>query len=240
MAGDINVTNSGELAAWNSQRTYIERPLEHSALIAAHPDTTLVLAGPPRLYSNDAIDRIFPIGMAQNIALTQRIPTTPMQALGSGRLFYVSGKAQVGATLQRLALKGKNLLRVMYSNAINFAGLDPSQLDDKASFDKNDQTVINLDSELFRIPFGLGVVFKDRLHHNITSFYMELCMISDWSMQVAVGQNMVIESISLMCDRITPYVFKNVGDNSQGYPSNDIYKAVFGNEAAAAQSADNP
>lgn len=229
---DIRIVNDGKLTNWNSQKSYIERPLSHSALIAAHPDTTIVLAGPPRLISGDTTveNNIFPIGMVQAVALTQRIPTTPMQAIGSGRLFYVSGKAQVGVTLQRLALKGKNLLKVLYSNALNL-GVDPSNLDDIAALKKDSDTLINLDSELFRIPFGLGMLYKDRLHHTISSYYLEMCAISDWSMQVAVGQNMILESVSIMCDRIYPYVFGSTPNDT--HPETDnIYKAVFGEKGS--------
>ena len=34
---------------WKFQNSYIERLMDHSALTTAHPDDTLILAGPPRL-----------------------------------------------------------------------------------------------------------------------------------------------------------------------------------------------
>ncbi len=49
------VSNATE---WQFQNSYIERLMDHAALTAAHPDDTLILAGPPR-YVNQKADEIF-------------------------------------------------------------------------------------------------------------------------------------------------------------------------------------
>lgn len=233
---DINVVDKDAINNWVSQKSYIEKLMDNSALTAAHPDNTLVLAGPPRLIvdDNSFLSRILPIGMLQQFSLTQRLPTTPMQAIGSGRLFYVSGKAQVGATIMRLYVNGRNLLRVLSNNAIE-AGVNVAALNDAAALDAADKCIINLDSELFKIPFGMGIIFKDKLHNTIGSFYMELCMISDWSLQVATGQTMILENVTLMADRIRPYMFSNIGNVLPNYPKSNIYASIFGNAVGPTQ-----
>lgn len=61
-----------------------------------------------------------------------------------------------------------------------------------------------MDSELFLIPFGLGCVIRDKSQTTIGSFYLELCVIPTYNMGVTAGQSMIMESVSLLFDRIVP------------------------------------
>jgi hypothetical protein len=194
---------------WNIQDSYVERLLDNAAYTSAHPDDTLLLAGPARFDSVTADGRPFTeslsaIGMVQGFSAQQSKPIQPMMSIGSGRQFYVSGKAQTSWSMQRLFVNGKNLLKVLSTQA-QAAGLDVSQFDEKAAYaDKSEQFWVNLDSELFLIPFGLGVLFRDKVHNTIGAFYMELCVINSWSLSLNAGGNMIAEAVSGMSDRITP------------------------------------
>ena len=206
----IGVMNEAAQDAWKFQETHIERWMDHSALTSAHPDDTLILAGAPRFISSstdNALQGMLPLGMVQQMQITQQKPTVPAMAIGSGRSFFLSGKAQGSASIARLFVNGRNLLRALYTNAVQ-AGIDPSSLDDRASVaatSSNDSSFFaNLDSELFLIPFGMAVLFRDKVHNMLGAIYLELCMINTWAVAVGAGQNMIMENVTMLFDRVLP------------------------------------
>jgi len=190
---------------WAFQQSYVERVMDNAAYTAAHPDDTLVLAGPARK-QNLNTSNLLAIGMLQAVNFTQTKPTQPMMAIGSGRSFYVSGKAQTQWTMGRLFVNGRNLLRVLSHNAVA-GGINPAQFDDQvADADpESGKYFINLDSELFLIPFGMGAVFRDKTHGFCGGFYAELSMITSYAIGWNAGQNLVLENVSGMSDRLLPF-----------------------------------
>lgn len=213
------VRNLGD--TWRFQESYVERIMDNAAYTAAHPDDTLVLAGPARKNSVSTLqERLIAIGMLQAVNFTQSKPTQPMMAIGSGRSFYVSGKAQTQWTMGRLFVNGRNLLRVLYHNAVQ-GGINPQLFDDPATglSAEDKKFFINLDSELFLIPFGLASVFRDKTHGFCGGFYAELSMITSYAIGWNAGQNLVLENVSGMCDRLLPFG----GDTPTGvYPNGGI------------------
>jgi len=199
---------------WTFQESHVERVMDNAAYTAAHPDDTLVLAGPARrdaLVAGGAGNTDQPhrsliaIGMIQAAQFSQTKPTQPMMAIGSGRSFYVSGKSQTQWTFGRLFVNGRNLLRVLYHNAVA-AGLDPANFDDVAAARTgNQQFYINLDSELFLIPMGLACVFRDKTHGYCGGFFAELCMITSYALGWNAGQNLILENVTGLADRLLPY-----------------------------------
>jgi hypothetical protein len=198
--------------------------MDHAALTSAHPDDTLILAGPSRYSMSNPptifFEQLLPIGMVQSFNAMMQKPTQPMQAIGSGRNFYVSGKAQGSAQIARLFVNGRNLLRVLYTNAVQ-AGMDVKNFDDiaatrtitnSANSGTAHQFFMNLDSELFLIPVGLACFFRDKVHNAIGAFYMELCMINSYNIAFNAGQNMILENVALVFDRALPI---NMGDSGQ-------------------------
>lgn len=229
---------------WKFQNSYVERLMDHSALTSVHPDDTLILAGPPRYLpaANQAqsiFDKLLPLGMVQQMQVTQQKPTIPAMAVGSGRGFYLSGKAQGNASVARLFVNGRNLLRALQTNAIQ-AGISAQLFDDKASVEQYSQFFCNLDSELFLIPFGMMVVFRDKVHNRVGAFYLELCMVNTWSVAVGAGQNMIMENANILFDRLLPVNSTGIGeisttanynpDSAQGTP---LFKSVFQGEGQA-------
>jgi len=196
---------------WQFQESYVERVMDNAAYTAAHPDDTLVLAGPARIQglTQGGATSLLAIGMLQAVQFTQSKPTQPMMAIGSGRSFYVSGKAQTQWSMGRLFVNGRNLLRVLYHNAVK-GGVDPSKFDDVATASSgNQQYYINLDSELFLVPFGLASVFRDKTHGYCGGFYAELTMINSYSIGWNAGQNLILENVTGVSDRLLPF-----GENS--------------------------
>ena len=230
-----SVVTSADQGSWLFQQSYVERLMDHAALSSAHPDDTLLLAGPPRYGNQDLsepspLEAMLPIGMVQNINVTQTKPTQPLMSIGSGRMFFASGKAQGTAAMARLFCNGRNLLRVLYTNAVQ-ADVDPNKFDDRAAVPAG-QTQLsvgatfpkffaNLDSELFLIPFGLGCLFRDKVHKAIGAFYLELCMINNWTINFSAGQNLILENVNILFDRLIPIGLGSAGDVPTNYPLKD-------------------
>jgi hypothetical protein len=209
----IGITTGVE--TWKFQEHHVERHMDNAAYEAAHPDDTLVLAGPPRRDSlnggtganaggGQGVGSLLAIGMLQSVQFTQSKPTQPMMAIGSGRSFFVSGKAQTQWNIARLFVNGRNLLRVLYHNAIA-AGVDVSNMDDQAALRGQSQYFINLDSELYYVPFGLAAFFRNKAHAIVGAFYCELAMINSYAVGMTAGQNMILENVSGMADRLQPF-----------------------------------
>lgn len=222
-----------DISNWNFQNSYVERLMDHSALTSAHPDDTLVLAGPPRYLGPTAQNlwtTMKPLGGVQNVQITSNNPVVPAQAIGSGRYFYLVGKPSHGINIARLFIKGKNLARAFYDNAIA-AGIKPELFDDKAAAvsGQNENFLANMDSELFKIPFGLAILFRDKIHEGLGAVYIELCLMTNWSVGFTAGQSMILENVNLIADRIRPIDLGTYGAApTTGYPDlATIKKAVF-------------
>lgn len=204
---------------WYTQDNYVERQLENSAITAANPDDTIFLAGPPR-YDADAGDsfteRLLPIGQVINFSYSNSVPVQPMTSFGSGRAFYVRGKSSVTGNIGRILLDGRNLIRALYTNAVQ-AGIDVSKFDDAAAAESSDEGYYaNLDSELFYIPFGLCVLLRNKLKQTIVSLYYELCMITNHNMSMAAGQPTTMEGISFLADRVRVIDANNLVPQASG------------------------
>jgi hypothetical protein len=119
---------------WAFQNSHVERMMDNAAYTAAHPDDTLVMAGPARrgAFREGGAKSLLAIGMLQAAQFTTTKPTQPMMAIGSGRCFYVSGKSQTQWSFGRLFVNGRNLLRVLYHNAVK-GGINPALFDDPAT-----------------------------------------------------------------------------------------------------------
>jgi len=189
---------------WNPQDACIERLMDNAAYTSAHPDDTLVLVGPARHSSVADYSVLQPVGMLQQMQVSQQRPVQPLQAIGSGRNYFLAGKPMVNFSIGRLFAKGPNLHRALYKNIMNNATIEGFNPSERASASNNPDSVFNMDSEMFLVPFGLVVAFRDKSGGSLGSFYIESCMISSYSIGVAAGQNMVMENVNGSADRIYP------------------------------------
>lgn len=232
------VTGADE--SWSFQQSYVERLMDHAALTSAHPDDTLILAGPAR-YGSGQLDGnseqplgdCLAVGMVQNINVTQTKPTQPLMAIGSGRVFFVSGKAQGTAAMARLFVNGRNLLRVLHTNAVS-QSVKPDLFDDKAALTTSggvSQFFANLDSELFLVPFGLACLFRDKIHNILGAFYLELCMVNNWTINFSAGQNLILENVNILFDRLVPINMGTAGAPRTDYPDGDTIDSILGEGA---------
>jgi len=202
----IGITRS--LGNWSFQGNHVERPLDNASYEAAHPDDSLIVAGPGRSgvarTATSGPGSMLTIGMFQAFNVNTSVPVQPMQAIGSGRNFMVRSKSQSSWTLTRALINGRNLLRALYHSAVA-AQIPVHLLDDPAATTQTSQFWINLDSELYYVPFGLGVVVRSKSHSLVMSMYCELSMINSYATSIMAGQAMIAENVSAICDRLMPW-----------------------------------
>lgn len=228
---DKNVTTG--LDNWKYQDNYVERVMDNAAYTAAHPDDTLIMVGPPRLRLLNAGEenkKLTAIGMMQAFQATQQKPTVPMQSIGSGRSFFLSSKSSIQWNIGRLFVKGRNLIRALNNNAIA-AGIDIDKFDEPIRANGNSDYLVNLDSELLLIPFGLAVLFRDKSHNQLGGFYLELCVIQNWAVGLNAGQNMIMENVSGMCDRLLPFHMQTGAEDT--HPKSDDIDIAIGFKSPA-------
>ena len=116
----IGITRS--LGTWNFNRNHVERMLDNSTYDAAHPDDTLILAGPARRSvaraERTSARSLRALGLFQSFSMQTQAPIQPMMAIGSARSFFLRGKSQSSWSIQRVLMNGLNLLRALYHNAV--------------------------------------------------------------------------------------------------------------------------
>ena len=238
-----------DVANWSFQENYVERLMDNAAFTAAHPNNTLVLAGPARIpqggqdIESSFAEVMLPVGMIQNMNIGHNRPVQPMQMLGSGRTFFLAGKGQITFNIGRLWVNGRNLLRVLYHQAVRNE-LDVTRFGEPPvsapGGSRTEQFWLNLDSELFYIPFGLAVLFRSVAQDAVGAFYIELCMLNSWSTAFAAGQNLIMEQVSGLGDRVRPILPTEFTGPDNSITSSEIISDVLKQDYAPYASGPSP
>jgi hypothetical protein len=78
--------------------------------------------------------------------------------------------------------------------------------------------MINLMSELFAQPFGMGLILRDNANRNIGAFYCEDCMVTTHSLSVSASSSLLTEAVNFQCDAAVPMEFATGEDQYQIKP----------------------
>ena len=228
-------TNVGN---WNVQDNCVERLTDNIAYTSANPEDALVLVGPPRYSQSQNDSDLYPVGLLQSFTFGQQRGLNPMQTIGSGRAYFTTGKSTVQFNIGRLFAKGPNILKALYKNAEKAGGVDLTKFGERPISDGASDFAVNLDSELFLIPFGLQVIFRDKANNSLGSVYLENCMISSYNTTLNVGVNVLMENVVGLADRLfsvkanrteTQGGFPTGANQISGSPSSEtLTKKVFG------------
>lgn len=116
----------------------------------------------------------------------------------------VLGAGQSSDSVDAAILKsGQGLQEVfpsIYFEPGSFAGRDPEG-------EKNHSFFINLMSELFSHPFGMGVILRDNRNRNYGAFYLEDCFLTTHSWQISSSSTLITEGANFQCDAAVPMEF---------------------------------
>lgn len=112
-----------DLSNWDFHNYHVQQELGGGQFISA--ETTLVAAGPPRLTDIGAAsglgveitqeDLAYPIGLLENVGLSQSKQLQRIFEIGSSRSYFIPGRVVGSVTLGRVLYHGPSLLKVMWA-----------------------------------------------------------------------------------------------------------------------------
>ena len=215
----INAIESQSIARdfkeWAEQRhhAFVETQYDDSQHHLILPDECLVFAGPPRVnMAND--NNVYPLGFIQGLSYSETRTVQPVKGLGSYRHIFASTNAPIQGNIQRMMFHGRNLLNALYATAEVPTGVSDKGNGVNARYweEYGDPYWTNLEDDVFRIPFGLGIVYGSpasmaREQKTVSSEYIEVCVIQNKSVQISAGQTVMMEQVSFLADRVVSWDF---------------------------------
>lgn len=119
---------------WDFHNHHVQSELLGGEFVSA--ETTLIAAGPPRLTditggsaadpgaldTIDEGDMVFPIGVLENVGLSQSKQLQRIFEIGSTRSYFIPGRTIGSVTLGRVLYHGPSLMKVLYAHYKQSAG----------------------------------------------------------------------------------------------------------------------
>jgi len=108
---------------WDFHNHHVQSELFGGEFVSA--ETTLIAAGPPRLsdigngdstIDDPEADQVFPIGVLENVGLSQSKQLQRIFEIGSSRSYFIPGRTIGSVTLGRVLYHGPSLLKVLYAH----------------------------------------------------------------------------------------------------------------------------
>ena len=200
-----------DISGWVSayKEAFVDHQHDLAQLTLVLPDDCLIVVGPPRLAHASGDSAFHPVGFINNLQYTETRQVQPLKALGSRRHIFSATNAPVQGSFARMLLLGRNLLNSFYTEAEI-----PTAISDRNSkyAGTGDATWwANIEEDLFRIPFGLGIIYGTPAAMAADSGvmagaeYLEVCTLVNRSVSSAAGQAMVMEQVAFMADRVLPW-----------------------------------
>jgi len=242
---------------WDFHNFHVQTELLGGEFISA--ETTLVAAGPPRLSdvtggnaqlqgaldTPDEGDMVFPIGVLENVGVSQSKQLQRIFEIGSSRSYFIPGRVVGSLTIGRIMYHGPSLLKVLYAHykqtqgplrflneaaaVINKNGVDmpnpnktllslPALQQElhRVRFNPGyDDLWLNLASDIFNQPTGMCLYFRNQNDTTVGAVYLEECYIQGHQMSISSGSVLVMEGASLQFDRVVPIRMELPGNNLQ-------------------------
>lgn len=235
-----------KVSAWNFQEKHVQPSIDdYGSFVRA--GSVLLAAGPPKLsvrfrpqsntagISPEALDDIaHPLGVVENFALAQNKQLQTLFEIGSDRRYFIPGRTINNLSLSRVLIDGPSLMKVLYHfylpapgasqstngplNGIRY-GNDLERIRDIKNSPGQDSMFLNLASELFNLPIGLLVMFKNNNDRMVASSYLEVCHINSHNFNINASSMLVAEAVNIQFDRVLPInMLGSVADNPVAAP----------------------
>jgi len=215
------------------------QPLDTTAGDFLSSESVVLVSGPPKLGDSSALELI-PIGLVQNVQVTQAKQIQQLFEIGSRKPFFIPGRTTVQVGMARVLFDGPSLMQALYVENVsselfvpgigagnsdtsnpgepfNF-GLDndgsPVKVGDlDEGFDTTNTTefFINLASEFFNRPLGLGCILFDMQQQAYGGFYLEECYIQSHRFSASSQQTVLMEDVGIRCTALRPISIDELG-----------------------------
>jgi len=149
-------------------------------------ETCLVVVGKPVLSMNTDIGDLVLLGGGQAIQVNQQKRSEFIWEMGSRRGVIVPGRAVGSLTLSKMQIHGPSLMKAMYGYLTDD---EIAALKDKPG-PENGDFWLNLCSDVFDRPTGIGLMMRDLQNEQYSSFFFENLYIGGH--QFATGAQTVV------------------------------------------------
>lgn len=193
--------------------------------------SVLLAAGPPKLSSRFSAqqqpgvlpsqldDIAHPIGVVENFALAQNKQLQTIFEIGSDRRYFIDGRVINNCSLSRVLIDGPSLMKVLYNYYLPFPGASAptngpigdvkfgNQTDRVKTIVElpgQDHMFMNLGSDLFNLPIGILVMFKNNCEQLVAASYLEKCKINSHNLNINASSVLVAEAINMQFDKVVP------------------------------------
>lgn len=218
------------------------QPLDTDAGDFLSSESVVLLSGPPTLDNYHALNLV-PIGLVQNVQVTQQKQIQQLFEIGSRQPFFIPGRTTIQVGMARVLFDGPSLMQAMYvyakennlyvpailegTSAISQPGMPFNAGGDlvdvqvgttAGGFDttNNAEFFINLASEFFNKPLGLGVVLYDMQQQAYGGFYLESCYVQSHRFSASAQQTVLMEDVGIRCTSLKPISIDELGGSSDG------------------------
>jgi len=166
-------------------------------------ESIVLCSGPPRSADSN-IDNLIPIGLIESASVIQNKQVQQLFEVGSRRPFIVPGRTRIQVGLSRVLFNGDSLLGAITRN--NPEGVEPAgvEVNLQGEIDVQGRFYMNLASDFFNRPHGLGLVFSDSEDEYVALVYFEDCIIQAHQMTWGANQTVIVENCNIITDAIVP------------------------------------
>lgn len=132
-------------------------------------ETCLIAVGKPVLTMNKEIGDLILVGSGQEIQVAQQKQQQFVWEMGSRRGVIVPGRATGSLTITSMQIHGPSILKALYGYLEEEEIL---AIKDKPG-PEGSNVWLNLNSELFDSPTGIGLMMRDLANEQVASYFFE-------------------------------------------------------------------
>lgn len=215
MANDPEAYSQSSIDDWRFRSWHMALDEGGTNTNAITSENVLIAAGPARLsqVGGDFVAKCFPIGMMENVQVSQQKMIQQIREIGSRRSYTIGSYSSGNVSMSRVMYSHASLLRVLTLANDDWQDIDnpPGANFNEAEYEGNaaDMTAkrtwfSNLQSELFDRPIGLLFYMLDQRNQPYGAGYAEDVMVQNHSFSFQARGVAVSERTSMMFDRINP------------------------------------
>jgi len=228
--GNMATSPGGTVSTWAPYYRYVQGGMVDGNYV--NGAFTLIAAGPPRVAniggsaalgsrisnSNPSADQlVYPLGIIQNIGLSQNKNFARIFEIGSERSYFIGGRTVGQLQMGRVHYHGPSFLRVLYAYYAD--SLSPTTFEALFNTDggkamSNPHNVyippgyenifLNLASDLFGQPIGLLIYIRDISLQTLGAIYAEACVVPQHNWGTDSQGVLIQEQVGIQYERLVP------------------------------------